>query len=78
MIEVVLNGEKRSFDTALNITELLTGLGIKPEGVVVEQNMKVIKKTERETSFIKDGDKIEIVQFIGGGCDSIPEGGKVG
>lgn len=66
-MEIILNGEKRSFDKALNIRELLEGLGIKPEGVVVEQNMKVLKKTEHGISHIKDGDKIEIVQFVGGG-----------
>ena len=68
MIEVILNGEKRSFDKAVNITELLANLNIKPERVVVEQNMKVLKKAEHEASHIKDGDKIEIVQFVGGGC----------
>ena len=64
---VHLNGEKREISAALSVAELLKELGIRPGRVVVELNRDVIPRESHDTTFLKEGDTIEIVQFVGGG-----------
>ncbi len=49
------------------VSELLEELNIAPERVAVEVNLKIIKKAEYRHCMLKDGDTIEIVNFVGGG-----------
>ena len=63
-----INGEAREFPAGLNVTSLVQHLELRPERVAIELNKQIIKRTLwRETS-LKDGDMIEIVHFVGGGC----------
>jgi len=52
---------------ATNISELLEELNINPQRVVVEVNLEIIKKDRFNEFKIKEGDSIEIVNFVGGG-----------
>jgi sulfur carrier protein len=49
------------------IMELLNELLIEPGQVAVEVNLSIIKKTDYSTFRLKDGDKVKIVNFVGGG-----------
>ena len=63
-----INGEARELPAGLNVTSLVQHLELRPERVAIELNKQIIKRTLwRETS-LKDGDMIEIVHFVGGGC----------
>lgn len=65
-MQIVLNGNQ--FDTeARTVEELLSNLQIKPERVAVEINLNIIKKADFSTTAIKDGDVVEIINFVGGG-----------
>ena len=65
-MKIKLNGE--DYETnAESIKELLGELCIKPERVAVEVNLLIIKKSNYENYRLKDGDRIEIVNFVGGG-----------
>lgn len=65
-MQIVLNGNQ--FDTqARTVAELLSSLQIKPERVAVEINLNIIKKADFATTAIKDGDVVEIINFVGGG-----------
>ncbi len=67
-MELIVNGEKKTFNKeSMTITELVKELGIKVPNYAVAVGMEVIPKSEYETYKLKDGDKVEIVTFVGGG-----------
>ncbi|WP_457642175.1 sulfur carrier protein ThiS [Persephonella sp.] len=66
-MKIVVNGEEREFDKEMTIEELVKTLGIKAPNYAVAVGMEVIPKSEYGTYKIKDGDKVEIVTFVGGG-----------
>ena len=64
---VHINGEEREIESGLSVTQLLEELEIRPARVVVELNRDVLARDAFATTALKDGDKIEIVHFVGGG-----------
>jgi sulfur carrier protein len=66
-ITLVINGEPRSIPPVSNVRELLEALGINGSRVAVEVNRKIIRRAEWERTPISDQDRVEIVQFVGGG-----------
>jgi sulfur carrier protein len=67
MIKIELNGEPYSLDAPTAVTSLLTELKLKPSRVAVEINRAVIPKAEYERTIIKQGDQVEVINFVGGG-----------
>lgn len=65
-MNIELNGETRSVPAG-TVKELLESLEIDSKRVAVELNMEILPKADYETRTIADGDKIEIVHFVGGG-----------
>jgi sulfur carrier protein len=65
-VNICLNGESRSVSVS-SINELLESLEIDAKRVAVELNMEILAKADYITRSIADGDKIEIVHFVGGG-----------
>lgn len=65
-MEICLNGESRSVSVK-SINELLESLEIDAKRVAVELNMEILPKSDYLTRTISDGDRIEIVHFVGGG-----------
>ena len=53
--------------TPLTITGLLQSLGISPQSVVVERNLKIVPRNEMEEETVQDADSIEIIKLVGGG-----------
>ena len=66
-IQVFINGKKKEFCDNNNIISLLNFLEIDENGIAIEINLIVIPKSQYKNTIIKNNDKIEIVQFIGGG-----------
>jgi thiazole synthase len=66
-VRLTVNGEERSFETALSVRALLTELGLEPAKIAVERNREIVPRSQYDTVAIRDGDRLEIVQFIGGG-----------
>ena len=64
---VHINGEKKEIGAGLTVTQLLGELAIRPGRVVVEINRDVLSREAHGTTTLKEGDQIEIVQFVGGG-----------
>jgi thiamine biosynthesis protein ThiS len=62
-----LNGDPHEVAGPLSVSALLRQLEIDSRRVAVELNLAVVKKAAYETSVIKDGDEVEIVNFVGGG-----------
>jgi sulfur carrier protein len=65
-VNIYVNGESRSVSVS-SIKELLESLEIDAKRVAVELNMEILPKADYITRSIADGDKIEIVHFVGGG-----------
>ncbi|HEY1687091.1 MAG TPA: sulfur carrier protein ThiS [Tepidisphaeraceae bacterium] len=65
-IQITVNGESRNIPANTSITALLSTMNLKPEKVAIELNRRLVRTAQYETE-LKQGDKIEIVTFVGGG-----------
>jgi sulfur carrier protein len=67
-----INGEERSFaDPApadFTLAALIESLAMKPDRVAVELNRDIVPRDRWTQTHLKDGDHLEIVHFVGGGC----------
>ncbi len=66
-MRIVLNGESVGTAAESTVGMLLQQLGISRERVAVELNADIVPKGDYEKRLLSDGDKIEIVHFVGGG-----------
>ena len=66
-LNVIVNGEPRNFSGALSIHGLLTALGLDPKKIAVERNLEIVPRSTYDAVRVTDGDRYEIVHFIGGG-----------
>lgn len=64
---ILMNGEKKSVPEGATVQSLLEQFGIHPSTVVVERNELVLPRTRFTETRILEGDKLEIVRFVGGG-----------
>jgi sulfur carrier protein len=62
-----INGERRFVPALENVRELLQHLGVGEEKIAVEINRRIVRRKEWAVTAVNDEDKIEIVQFVGGG-----------
>lgn len=67
MLQITLNGEPRSFAAGLAVSDLVQQLGLDIRKVAVERNLAIVPRATYADTPILDGDRIEIVGFIGGG-----------
>jgi len=66
-MRLTVNGEIIEKSNAGTVMELLDELQIEPFQVAVEVNLLIIRKADYSTFRLNDGDKVEIVNFVGGG-----------
>ncbi len=66
-MHLIVNGEPFENPRTETLADLLRELGIEPGRVAIEVNLSIIKKSDYHTFKLRDGDKIEIVNFVGGG-----------
>ncbi len=64
---VTLNGEARQLSGPLSVAAMLTGLGLDPAKIAVERNLAIVPRSTYDAVAVEEGDKFEIVHFIGGG-----------
>ena len=67
MITIILNGEEQQIDNDSSIEQLLKVLSMENKRLAVEVNQNIIPRSEFGSHILKDSDKVEIVQAIGGG-----------
>ena len=66
-MKILLNGDPYELSGPRTVTALLNDLEIDPRRVAVEHNLIVLKRTAFETTEVREGDQVEIVNFVGGG-----------
>jgi len=50
-----------------SLAQLIETLGLAPERIAIELNQSVVRRSEWSTTELKEGDRIEVVHFVGGG-----------
>jgi thiamine biosynthesis protein ThiS len=69
-MEIVLNGQPREVDLdpqAATLEALIAALEMKVDRIAVERNGEIVRRSEWATTLVKNGDRFEIVHFVGGG-----------
>ncbi|MAM79018.1 MAG: thiamine biosynthesis protein ThiS [Alphaproteobacteria bacterium] len=66
-MEITLNGEKFTLETGSNIVNLIDKLNLDVDKLAIERNLEIVPKSKFAMTIIEEGDKLEIVHFIGGG-----------
>lgn len=67
-MHVTINGEAKTFAQPLTVAELLADCGLDARKVAVERNLEIVPRSGYARALVEDGDRIEIVHFIGGGA----------
>ena len=66
-MKIRLNGESHELPQPISLAALIERLGIDARRVAVEHNLVVVKRAAYADTQVRDGDTVEIVNFVGGG-----------
>jgi thiamine biosynthesis protein ThiS len=66
-LRISLNGESHEISTALTVEAMLRVFKLDPKKVAVERNLEIVRRSDYGRLMLADGDRLEIVHFIGGG-----------
>lgn len=66
-MKLIINGEAADFDSPLTVASLVEKLGMKQDRVAVELNRDIVSRERWAGTNLADGDRLEIVHFVGGG-----------
>ena len=69
-LTLVLNGQSRTFPKLMSsatLEQVVEELGLKADRIAVELNGTIVPRLERVECVLKDGDRLELVHFVGGG-----------
>jgi thiamine biosynthesis protein ThiS len=66
-MNLTVNGEPRTFEGLTDLLALVSALGLDGRKVAIERNLEIVPRSAYGRTRLVDGDRIEIVHFIGGG-----------
>ena len=66
-MKIIINGDIREFETDITILEVLTQLSLNDKVMAAAVNMEIVKQNEWDSYILKDADKLELLDFVGGG-----------
>lgn len=66
-MRLFINGTERTFTTVSSLAGLIEELAMKGDRVAVELNCEIVPRAEWSNTALHDGDRLEIVHFVGGG-----------
>jgi len=67
-MNLTINGETRILSPAATVSALVEQLGMKADRVAIELNREIVPRERWAETGLQDGDQLEIVHFVGGGC----------
>ncbi len=70
-IRIQVNGEERTCHSGSTVEDLLHDLAITTERVAVELNLEILDRAAFAQRFLRDGDRVEVLSFIGGGNEKL-------
>ena len=66
-MKVIINGEIREFDKGITLKEVLKELSLDGKVMAAALNMEIVKQDVWDKCILKDEDKLELLDFVGGG-----------
>lgn len=66
-MRLIINGEDRTLTGVTDVAGLIAALALNPRKVAVERNLEIVPRSLYASTVVADGDRFEIVHFIGGG-----------
>jgi thiamine biosynthesis protein ThiS len=72
-MKLFINGEERQLEVT-TVSTLVEQLAMKADRVAVELNRQIVPRADWPQTALRDGDKLEIVHFVGGGCEEFHHG----
>ena len=66
-ISITLNAELRIMPSGATLTDLINQLDLDPRGVAIERNREIVPKSAWDGLVLVEGDRLELVVFVGGG-----------
>lgn len=66
-MQLIINGEARQFENVSTLADLVTALQIKGDRIAIELNRQIVSRAAWPETKLRDGDRLEIVHFVGGG-----------
>ena len=69
-MKLIINDEDREFNSISTLSSLLEHLAMKPDRVAIELNRELVPRDRWDTTRLSEGDRLEIVHFVGGGLST--------
>jgi sulfur carrier protein len=66
-MRIFLNGESQDIAEGTTVEALVLSMAGDPRGIAIERNLEIVPKADHGTTLLQDGDRLEVVQFVGGG-----------
>ena len=66
-MKVIINGESREFTKNITLQEILKELSLEDKVMAAAVNMNIVKQDAWSSYVVQDGDKLELLDFVGGG-----------
>jgi len=66
-MEIVVNGEMREFNDGVALSNILKTLSLEGKVMAAAVNMEIVKQEDWGIYVLNDGDKLELLDFVGGG-----------
>jgi thiamine biosynthesis protein ThiS len=66
-MRLIINGEEKDHPGITSLSSLIEQLGLKSDRLAIELNREIVPRAQWPATLLKDGDKLEIVHFVGGG-----------
>jgi sulfur carrier protein len=66
-MKIVLNGEAMEVAGGTTLAQLVASIADDPRGVAIERNLEIVPRSRHGETVLEDGDRLEVVQFVGGG-----------
>lgn len=66
-MQIFLNGQAKHIEDGTSVEALVLQMADDPRGIAIERNLEIVPKAEHPTTLLCEGDRLEVVQFVGGG-----------
>ena len=66
-MKIIINGEEKEFTKDTTLETVLNALGLNGKVMAAAVNMDIVKQDNWSSYILKDGDKLELLDFVGGG-----------
>ena len=66
-MKIIVNSEEQVFDEGITLLEIVRFFKIEEKVMALAVNMQIVKKDKWKEYIVQDGDRLEMLQFVGGG-----------